>query len=188
MIGMPSPNRAPFRPVLATAAGLLCLGLSGCAGSSTAPAHTVSAVPAADPPASQGSGAGLGTGTSSPCALLTQAEAAAAVGQPVTAGVENAPLGMCTYASADFAAGVDLTVSTWDSMTAAANAGHGPPSPVSGVGDQALNLNGSGGSLLYVRKGNAGFLLTIHGPTLDSLPDHRLVKEEAVAGLILPRP
>ena len=38
--------------------------------------------------------------------------------QALTAGVENVPLGMCTYASSDFAAGVDLTVGSWDSARA----------------------------------------------------------------------
>ena len=182
---LPSARLAAFGSVLAT--GLLCLSLTGCGGHSTPSAHSGGTLPAAGSPTSQPPAASPGAGPSHPCALLTQAEAAAAVGQPVNAGVENAPLGMCTYASADFAAGADLTVSTWDSMVAAANGGNGPPSPVSGVGDQALNHNGAGGSLLYVRKGTAGFLLTLDSPTIQHLPDHGLAKEEAVAALILPR-
>jgi hypothetical protein len=94
-----------------------------------------------------GASGGTGAGAASPCTLLTQAEAVAAVGQALTAGVENVPLGMCTYASSDFAAGVDRTVGSWDSMVAAAHGNGASPAPVSGVGDEALNLNGSNGSL-----------------------------------------
>jgi hypothetical protein len=41
--------------------------------------------------------------------------------------------------------------------------------------------------VLYVRKGSSGFLLTMNGPNIDSLADHGLAKEEALAALILPR-
>jgi hypothetical protein len=132
-----------------------------------------------------GRAAGTGAGAAGPCTLLTQAEAVAAVGQALTAGVENDPLGMCTYASSDFAAGV--TVGSWDSMVTAAHGNGASPAAVSGVGDEALNLNGSNGSLLYVRKGSSGFLLTMNGPNIDSLADHGLAKEEVHAALILPR-
>lgn len=189
MIAALSPNWAASRPVLATAAGLLCLGLQGCTGSSSPSAHTGGTVPTAGSPASQPPAAvsGTGTGTSHPCALLTQAEVAAAVGQSVNAGVESAPLGTCSFASADFAAGANLLAAAWESISAAANSGHAPPTPVSGIGDEALNGNGANGSTLYVRRGSAGFAVVLNGPNIDHLPDHGLAKEQALAALILPR-
>ena len=72
-------------------------------------------------------------------------------------------------------------------MVTAAHGNGASPAAVSGVGDEALNLNGSNGSLLYVRKGSSGFLLTMNGPNIDSLADHGLAKEEVLAALILPR-
>ena len=36
-------------------------------------------------------------------------------------------------------------------------------------------------------KGSQGFLLTMIGPKVNSLADHGLAKEEALAALILPR-
>lgn len=191
-------ERRRFQSVLAAGAVvLLCFGLVACSGSTSAtsaPAATAQS-PGVAPASSAvgpstapvGASGGTGAGAASPCTLLTQAEAVAAVGQALTAGVENVPLGVCTYASSDFAAGVDLTVGSWDSMVAAAHGNGASPAPVSGVGDEALNLNGSNGSLLYVRKGSSGFLLTMNGPNIDSLADHGLAKEEALAALILPR-
>jgi hypothetical protein len=190
-------ERRRFQSVLAAGAVvLLCFGLVACSGSTSATsAPAAAALSPGVAPASSAVGpstapvgaSGGGAGAASPCTLLTQAEAVAAVGQALTAGVENVPLGMCTYASSDFAAGVDLTVGSWDSMVAAAHGNGASPAPVSGVGDDALNLNGSNGSLLYVRKGSSGFLLTMNGPNIDSLADHGLAKEEALAALILPR-
>jgi hypothetical protein len=175
---------------------LLCVGLAACS-ASVSPTST--AAGGAQSPAGASAsdvtgatatpvGAGASSDASAPCALVTQAEAEDAVGQPLTAGVENAPLGMCTYNSSDLAAGVQLTVGSWDSMAAAAHGNGADLTAVTGVGDEALNLNGPDGpSLLYVRKGSTGFLLTMEGPNIDSLPDHGLAKEEALAALILPR-
>jgi hypothetical protein len=194
-----SSHHPRFRSALAKGAVvLLCGGLAACSGSTSATlapaggARSPGVAPASSgvgPSAAPvGASSVTGNGAAHPCALLTQAEATDALGQAVTAGVENVPLGMCTYSSSDFAASVDLTVSSWDSISAAAHGGKASPTPISGVGDEALNLNGAGGpSLLYVRKGSIGFLLTMNGPKIDSLADHGLAKEVAVAALILPR-
>jgi hypothetical protein len=58
------------------------------------------------------------------------------------------------------------------------------PTSVPGVGDEALY---KGGGLLYVRKGNAGFLLSINGPHIDSLPDGGLAQEKVLAAAVLGR-
>ncbi|HEY0512096.1 MAG TPA: hypothetical protein VGH73_09340 [Thermoanaerobaculia bacterium] len=120
------------------------------------------------------------------CELMTQPEAEAAVGQALPKATENSVLGMCTRSADDFSAGADLTVGEWQSMKAAATS-RSVPAPVSGVGDEALNLNGSNGSLLYVRKGSKGFLLVLNGPKIDHLPDHGLAREKDLASKIVSR-
>lgn len=179
------------------AISLLCIGLVACSGSTRvtpAPANGLQSPTATPVPIEDGASAvpldiasGNGNGAPGPCALLTQAEAMAAVGKPLNAGVESVPLGSCAYNSSDFTSNVSFTVSTWESISNAARSGGVPPTSISGVGDEALNLNGSNGSNLYVRKGSAGFLLSISGPNIDSLPDHGLAKEETLVALMLPR-
>jgi hypothetical protein len=80
-----------------------------------------------------------------------------------------------------------VTVGSWESVKAAATSGKTVPASIGGVGDEALNLNGSNGSLLYVRKGNEGFLLEVHGPKIDPLPDRGLAAEKDLAAKILAR-
>ena len=153
--------------------------------SSTAPSHP--SVPATGNPAAA-SGAGTSAGPSTkPCALLTQAEAEVAAGQKLGPGDQTATLDDCQWTTADFAAGVSVSVSDWSAITAAAHGNGARPTSISGVGGEALNLNGSEGSNLYVRKGGMGFLLTINGPHVDTLPDHGLAKEEVLATAILGR-
>lgn len=120
------------------------------------------------------------------CELMTQPEAEAAVGQALPKVTENGTLGMCTRSAEDFSAGADLTVGEWESMKTAATSRSAPVS-VSGVGDEALNLNGSNGSLLYVRKGTKGFLLVLNGPKIDHLTDHGLAQEKDLASKIVSR-
>jgi len=131
--------------------------------------------------------AGPAAGSPDPCSLLTQAEVDAAVGQPLGAAQSGAEPGACQWSTADFVADVDITVADWTSIKAAATAGAHQPVAISGVGDEALNLNGSNGSILYVRKGDVGFLLTINGPKIDSLPDHGLAQEQVLATAALGR-
>lgn len=136
-------------------------------------------------PATTGSPAGSSIKA---CELMAQSEVEAAVGQALPKTTENDVLGMCTRSAADFSAGADLTVGEWESMkTAATGGGRSVPTSVSGVGDEALNLNGSNGSLLYVRKGSRGFLLVFHGPKIDRLPDHGLAQEKDIASKIVSR-
>ena len=123
-----------------------------------------------------------------PCSLLTQAEVDTAVGQPLGAGKQTLTLQDCQWTTSDFTAGVDVTVSDWTGIKNAATAnGTKTATSISGVGDEALNLNGSNGSLLYVRKGAEGFLLTINGPHIDGTPDHGLAQEKVLAKAVLGR-
>lgn len=117
-----------------------------------------------------------------PCEYMARADAEAAVGQPLPKTTENIPLGMCDYNTPEFY-GASLTVGDWASIKAAAtsDAQH-QPIAIAGLGDEALNLGG----LLYVRKGDQGFLLTLNGPNIDHLPDHGLEKEKVLALKILP--
>jgi hypothetical protein len=120
------------------------------------------------------------------CALLTRPDAEVAVGQPLPQNTtRNLALGMCDYNAADFSAGVSVTVGSWESIKNAATSGNPRPDAISGIGDEALNLNGSNGSSLYVRKGDEGFLLTLNGPKIDSLPDHGLAAETVLAQKVL---
>jgi hypothetical protein len=95
------------------------------------------------------------------CDLLGRSDAEAAVGQPLPQNtVKNIALGMCDYNATDFSAGASLTVGSWDSVKNAATGGPHQPDPISGVGDEALSLRG----LLYVRRGDEGFMVEVHGP------------------------
>jgi hypothetical protein len=175
---------------------MLGIGLSACSGGAastpvpTAARPSIAAQASSQAAASAPLGAtatGATVATGGPCALLTRGEAENVVGQPLPTGSEDKVLGNCTYSSTDFVADADLTVGTWDSMVAAAHGNGANPTSVSGVGDEALNLNGSNGSLLYVRKGDAGILIDLNGPSIDSLADHGLAKEEDLARIILSR-
>ena len=122
------------------------------------------------------------------CDLLTQADSEAAVGQPLPKKTENITLGMCGYSSEDFAAGTDLTVGDWESIKNAATSGAHQPISMSGVGDEALYFPGSetGGSPLYVRKGDEGFLLDLNGPKIDHMASaDALVVEKDLALKVL---
>jgi len=119
------------------------------------------------------------------CDLLKRPDAEAAVGQPLPQNTVNITLGMCDYNAADFSAGASVTVGSWESVKGAATAGAHQPVAIAGVGDEALNLNGSNGSTLYVRRGSEGFLLTLNGPKIDPLPDRGLAQERELALKIL---
>jgi hypothetical protein len=113
--------------------------------------------------------------------MLTQAQVETAVGQTVGVGKQTAGLGMCTWTSSDFTAGVNATFSSWSAIKTAATANGHTPESLSGIGDDALD----NGSLLSVRKGDNGFLLDINGPTVDSAADHGLAQEKVLAAAIL---
>jgi|ERR1022692_559988 hypothetical protein len=162
---------------LAAAGGLM---LAACGGSA-APA-----APAA-PAAGSSVTAGAAGRSADPCSLLTQSEVSTAVGQPLGTGKKTALPGDCQWATADFSAAVSVTVGDWSAWKTAATSGSHQPVSVPGIGDGALNINGANGSLLYVRKGSIGFLVTINGPHIDSLRDHGLAQEKVLAAAILGR-
>lgn len=122
-------------------------------------------------------------GSHAPCALLTQAEVDAAVGQPLGPGKATIPNYDCAWTTSDFSASVTVTVSDWAAIKTSATT-TGTATAVPGVGDEALT---KGGGLLYVRKGSAGFLLLIGGPRVDSLSDHGLAAEKILAAAVLGR-
>ena len=180
----------PSKTMLALAALLTVLALPGCGSDSTASkvdanANTpTQAAGAATQPDAFGATGPAPTGRN-PCEYMVRADAEAAVGQPLPMTSEQIPLGMCTYTTAEFY-GASLTVGDWEGVKGAATSGNAQPVAIAGVGDEALNLNGSNGSTLYVRKGSQGFLLTLNGPNIDGLPDHGLDREKILALKILP--
>ena len=169
---------------------LAALALAGCGSESTAnkagaesptASAATQAVDAATQPDSQVQ-VGSASADRKPCEYMARADAEAAVGQPLPKTTENIPLGMCDYNTPEFY-GASLTVSSWESIkTAATSDAKHQPTAIAGVGDEALNLGG----LLYVRKGDQGFLLTLNGPNIDHLPDHGLELEKTLALKILP--
>ena len=186
MTATPISGHAALRAVLSIGTvALVSSGLVACSSSTTsAPSVSASQAPGAaaasesDPPATP-----AGSADKSPdCALFTRAEAASAMGQPLTSGSQVPAMGMCDYSTPDFSTGVGTTVSSWGSITAAAHSSGHTPTPVSGVGDEAYFGVG-----LSVRKGDKGVLITMGGPVIDKLPDHGLAKEKALAALILGR-
>jgi len=123
-----------------------------------------------------------------PCDLLTREDSESAVGQPLPQNTVNITLGMCDYNAADFTAGASVTMSSWESIKNAATGGAHQPQAISGIGDEALYFAGSeqGGSPLYVRKGDEGFLLELNGPKIDSMASaDALVVEKELALKVL---
>ena len=189
----PSISDFQLKSMLVLAASLTVLALAGCGSDSTAskvgatgPAGSAptQAAGAATQPDTLGATGPAPTGRH-PCEYMARADAEAAVGQPLPKTSEHIPLGMCDYTTAEFD-GASLTVGDWESIKGAATSGNAPPAAIAGVGDEALNLNGSNGSTLYVRKGTQGFLLTLNGQNIDGLPDHGLEREKVLALKILP--
>ena len=179
----------PRRPLLLLAALLTASALAACGRDTPAP-QAASETSKDGNIASQINNLGLGTPAGfnrNPCEYMKREDAELAVGLPLPKTTEIIPLGMCDYMTAEFY-GASLTVGDWEGVKGAATSGGAkrPPTVISGVGDEALNLNGSNGSNLYVRKGDRGFLLTLSGPNVDGLPDHGLEREKVLALKILP--
>jgi Protein of unknown function (DUF3558) len=182
-----------YHPRAATAGALAaagCLLLTACGGGSTPStakpntpaANATESIPTSAASAAQPAGAGV-----DPCSLLTQADVDTAVGESLGTGKSTIPTYDCSWATSDFASGVDIKVSDWPAINAAAHGNGAHPTSITGVGDEALNLNGSNGSLLYVRKGSEGFLLTVNGPKVDTKSDHGLAQEKVLAAAVLGR-
>lgn len=132
-------------------------------------------------------GPSAGAGIADPCSLLTQAEVATAVGQPLGQGKTEIPHMACAWSSSDFGANVHLTVGDWDSVKQAAIANGGAPTTIVGLGDEAWTSMGNNGALVHARKGSNGFLLIIDSPQVDALSDHGVAPEEVLAAAILGR-
>ncbi len=169
--------------------------LGGCGGNST-PALHAAATPGTDAASTTSQlaaitaavrASGIVTARNA-CELLIRADAEAAVGQPLPQNTTaNISLGTCDYNATNFSAGASITVGSWESIKNAATSGRIGPTTISGIGDEALNLNSSNGSTVYVRRGDEGFLLILNGPKIDSRPDHGLEQEESLALKILAR-
>lgn len=188
---------------------LACTGLVGCSsgGGSTAAkpptGHTAgtssssgpSALPNSSTPASSAAAAPSsvtrGIGTDHACALLTRADVAAAIGEPVGAGTEQAKAGAgaaCFYSSSGTTAGGLISVANWQKATDVFRAHRIKLRPLGGIGDQAFSTFGGGGSpAILVRRGSVGFEISIHGSKVLALADHGLAKEEDLARLVLSR-
>ncbi len=191
-MNIPSIPTRSLKAISLLAVSLAALAIAGCGNGNTASkagaespgaSAPTEAVGAATQPDSLGVAGPAPTGRN-PCEYMARADAEAALGQPLPKTSEHIPLGMCDYTTPDFF-GASLTVGDWESIKGAATAGSHQPVSISGVGDEALNLNGSNGSILYVRKGSQGFLLTLNGPNIDHLPDHGLELEKTLALKIL---
>ena len=120
-----------------------------------------------------------------PCSLLTQAEVDTAAGQPLGAGKQTSTLDDCGWGNNDFSASVDVSVSDWAGVkyAATANGTKAPPPAAAGIGDEAYYYEG----LLYVRKGDAGFLLSVGWPEINKEPDYGLAKATVLAQAVLGR-
>ena len=183
-----SVSQFPPRIASLAAAVLIAATFAGCGIDTPAPKATVDTGPKASAaiPASSLTLPRTASAGHSPCEYMQRSDAEAAVGQPLPNTTELIPLGMCDYNTPDFY-GASLTVGDWQGIKGAATSGGADrqPTVISGVGDEALNLNGSNGSNLYVRKGDRGFLITLNGPNIDGLPDHGLEREKVLALKIL---
>lgn len=171
------------RILAATALASSGLRFAGCGSNSSAPERDPKSAISDAGVAAPAGAARPAAGSGIPCSLLTQAEVDTAVGQPLGPGESTIPHYDCAWSTSDFAASVSVTVSDWSAIHTSATT-NGTATSVAGVGDEALT---KGGGLLYVRKGDAGFLLLIGGPRIDSLPDHGLAAEKVPAAAVLRR-
>ena len=174
MVAAPCLRRSRLRvPLVAGAAGLLCLSLIACSGSGSAsPVSTDATVPSAadasqapspgapspatDASSAPGSAvpASADVGSSSACRLMTAADVSTAVGQPMTqvdAGAPNA----CLYGSADRSEQALIMIfPDIATMTAAVDL-NGATEQIDGLGDQAFWSGFSG--TIFVRTGDRAF-------------------------------
>lgn len=118
------------------------------------------------------------------CSLITAAEAAAALGQPVAAGVVPEPgASSCMYVdSAQAANAVDISITRVADFKPDQKSIPGLAiTPVSGVGDAAYYVNLGGGYLtLNVRKGQTTFSVAV---LLKGASDSQLETAEKTLGV-----
>ena len=229
---LPTPPAQRRTAPALVSAGLLCVALTACSGTSS---KTVAATDATQKPAASaaastaestaassqerpsvaassdaptpadavGSTASTATSTASaadvaaagkpwghPCGLVTQGELADTLGVPFGVGTEvSLPAGgFCTYGSTiDQQAQVEYSVSTWDVTVPAARDLGKTYSAVSGIGDEAFSVTDPGSAVLAVRKGTAGFYVTVGGLQIFGLPDAGLAKEKTLAAVMVKR-
>ena len=125
-----------------------------------------------------------------PCALLTQGELADTLGVPFSVGAEiSLPSGgFCTYGSTDQLTHVEYQVSTWDVIVPAARELGTTYSAINGVGDEAFSVTQDQSvAVLAVRRGTAGFYVTLSGQQFFAMSDFGLAKEGALAALMVRR-
>ncbi len=140
----------------------------------------------AAPSVTETAASGTGPSTSGdPCSLLTQGEVDTAVGQPLGAGKQTLTLPDCVWGNSDFSASVSVSVSDRTGITNVTthNGTRAAPDPVAGIGDEAYYSEG----LLYVIKGDAGFLLTVGWPGINKESDYGLAKATVLAQAVLGR-
>jgi hypothetical protein len=174
MLAAPCLRRSRLRgPLIAGAAGLLCLSLVACSGSGSASPLSIdttlpSAAEASQAPSpaapSQATGASSAAGSSGPasadtgsasgCRLVTAADVSTAVGQPMTQVDAGTPTA-CLYGSADQSEQVLISIfPDVATMTAAVDL-NAPTEQIDGLGDQAFWSALSG--TIFVRKGDRAF-------------------------------
>jgi hypothetical protein len=114
-----------------------------------------------------------------PCSLLTAEQAAAALGVPdVNAG---ASANRCVWTPKKYARGAgQLTVVLEGANDVAKTLGQG--NAVSGVGDEAIQAVVRDGAALHVRKGNAWFVVSVHGVPLAQATQVEQTEAKEIAG------
>jgi hypothetical protein len=116
-----------------------------------------------------------------PCSLLTTEQAAAALGVPDVNASPGANRCIWTPKKYQKGAGV-LTVQFEGANDPAKMTGEG--TPVSGVGDEAIQTVVGTGAVLHVRKGNTWFVVNVHGVPVDQAKKvEQTVAQEIVAKL-----
>lgn len=180
------PTRLSRQAITAFIAFLAAFALAGCSSNPTSSsvANTNPAAGAATQPDPLGATAPASSARK-PCEYLARADAEAVAGQPLPTTREDIAAGECDYLTADFF-GATLRVGDWPDISFGATQGPHKGVSISGVGDEALNLDiPNQGSDLFVRKGDRGFHLGLTGQNIDNLPDHGLEKEKILAQKIL---
>ncbi len=126
------------------------------------------------------------------CALLTQAEASAALGVPVGAGKSLVPK-VCQWEQAGKAGEellkLDVNIVTVERFNRTKTASLGKVTPAGGLGDDAyyatMNVGRTTNTTLNVKKSDTALIIRVWGGTKPV--DVYQSKEKAVAGAILPK-
>lgn len=123
-----------------------------------------------------------------PCAAVTKADAAKAMGGPVTSSRARTvgPSRNCSFHGAKPLQAVVVTVFPWGSPARAhelfgdlvkqtASAFSAAPAKLSGVGDEAVTIT----SNVYVRKGGDGYVFNVFGPRTPALTERTVALAKA---------